>query len=950
MVAGNGLRTDEIIFGPFRLMPAERLLVKGDEPVPIGTRALDLLIVMVEQAGEVVSKRELIKRVWPDLTVEEGNLRVHIVALRKALGEGRGGARYIASVHGRGYSFVAQLGRPHLIEPALRAAAATAAPESGRLPPVLKRMIGRDVAIESIASLVKTERFVSIVGPGGIGKTTMAVAVANALLAEFDQHVCFVDLGTLRDPALVASAVCSAAGCPAHVRDPVQGLHALLAGRKMLLVLDNSEHLIEAVAHLAENLFRDVPALYLLATSREALRVEGENIYFITPFDVPEEQDGLTAEQALAWPVVQLFMERAVASGYQRVLTDDEAPIIARICRQLDGIALAVELVASQAGVYGIRGTANLLDNRIGLLWQGRRSAPPRQRTLQAMLDWSYNLLSDHEQTVLRRVSVFVGHFTLDSALAVGGNGEMDEAYVADAIDGLVDKSLVWVTDRDESIFYRLADTTRFYTTAMLADSGELNSVSRCHAAHITDILKAAATGGIAPEVRNPSEFEQHIGDIRAALTWCFSDGGDTRVGVEVAARSAPILLGLSLHHECRLWCERALAALPQADRGTSCELVLRHALAIAMMFTDGLTLEVRAAIESCINLAENLGDRGRQLHLYAGLSMFLSRAGDASTLTAAERSAAIADEFGDAATGTMIKWLLTSALFAVGNQASVQHHGELALAFPQSRTDFRFFGADQRIRGIASLAMSYWLLGLPERSKQMAQQAIDEAASYGGPADLAYALTYTIIVLLWRGDLNAAEERIQRASAHTTRYSLRYLSDLVLGFKAELAIARGDFATGVALSRDAVGSLHASGYHTAEGKFLISLATGLLGSGRLDEADASIAQFLSLLQGETYPFPEALRVKAEILLARPDPDIATAEEWLHRSLASARAQSALAWELRTATTLARLWSTQGRSGEALDVLKPVYHQFTEGFETSDLKEAARLLATLKHS
>ena len=350
------------------------------------------------------------------------------------------------------------------------------------LPALLTRMVGRDETIKALCSLVKARPLVNIVGPGGIGKTTVAVAVGHALIGQLSDQVCFVDLGALNDPALVASTVSSALGCPIHMQDPVPGLLAFLADKQMLLLLDNCEHLIEAVAELTERLLREAPFLHVLATSREALRIEGENVHLLMPLETPRLEDELSAEDALASPAVQLFMDRAAASGHRFELTDADAPIVARMCHRLDGIALAIEVVASRAGVYGLRGTADLLDNRFKLIWQGRRSALPRHKTLQAMLDWSYDLLSDYEQTVLRRLSVFVGHFMLDSALVVGSDGGADESWVAAAVASLVDKSLVWISDRDGSAYYRLPDTARIYAAAKLADSGEMDVVLKRHA------------------------------------------------------------------------------------------------------------------------------------------------------------------------------------------------------------------------------------------------------------------------------------------------------------------------------------------------------------------------------------------------------------------------------------------------------------------------------------
>ena len=318
-----------------------------------------------------------------------------------------------------------------------------------RLPPKLTRMIGRDDTIRTLSAQLMMWRFVSIVGAGGIGKTTVAISVAHALLDGFDGAVFFVDLAALIDATLVPTAVASALGFMLQTEDPLRSLAAFIGDKKILLVLDNCEHVIDIAAVLAERVVSEAPQAHVLTTSREALRVEGEHVHVLYALDCPPEDGGLTATAVLPYPAVQLFMERAAASGHGTVLSDIDAPVVATICRRLDGIALAIELAASRASSLGIRGIAELLDNRFSLVWHGRRTALPRHQTLNAMLDWSYNLLSPHEKAVLGRLSVFVGDFTLEAARSVASDVETDgarptdEARAAEAIASLLDKSLI---------------------------------------------------------------------------------------------------------------------------------------------------------------------------------------------------------------------------------------------------------------------------------------------------------------------------------------------------------------------------------------------------------------------------------------------------------------------------------------------------------------------------
>jgi DNA-binding winged helix-turn-helix (wHTH) protein len=280
-------------FGPFKLSVAERSLKRGEEVLSIGGRALDLLMILVERAGEVISHKELIARLWPDVTVEEANLRVHISALRKLLGDGLDGARYISNVAGRGYCFVAAVARV-LLQPD----SAGIESRTHNLPARLATMLGRDQAVRQLLTKLTTCRFVSIVGPGGVGKTTAAIAIAHTLLADFGGAVFFVDLSALADSRLVPTAVASALGLVGR-EDPLFRLLGFLGDRRVLLVLDNCEHLVDAVAQLVERVVNEAPQTHILATTREALRAKGEHVHTLH-----SQGPGLRAAEALRYPAV----------------------------------------------------------------------------------------------------------------------------------------------------------------------------------------------------------------------------------------------------------------------------------------------------------------------------------------------------------------------------------------------------------------------------------------------------------------------------------------------------------------------------------------------------------------------------------------------------------------------------------------------------------------------
>lgn len=463
---------DELRFGPFRLSRTERRLEREGVAVPLGGRALDILLALTDRPGQVVSKSELTRAVWPGLCVEEGSLRFHMVALRKALGESVQSARYLTTVAGRGYCFTAPLssGGRNALTPMSKPAAGS------------RRMIGMDAAAEDAGAELLACRFLTLVGPPGIGKTTLAIRLGHDLQQAFPDGVAFVDLGALTDARLVSQFTVAAAGGMPTAELAQDRLLTIFRQRRMLVIFDNCEHVIDAVADLAERLFHRFPDLRILATSRESLRVGGEHVYRLAPLACPPSAVSASGEAAMRYPALQLFVDRIQASQVGFQLSDEDVPLAAEICRKLDGIPLALELAAGRVPVYGIKQTAMLLDGHFRLLWEGRRTAPPRLRTLGAAFDWSYDLLSAAEQAVLRRISVFAGSFTLEAAVAVAAPDESDRGFVIQALADLVSKSLMERQEAPMGTHYQLLDTTRIYGLVKFLETEESRAILYRHA------------------------------------------------------------------------------------------------------------------------------------------------------------------------------------------------------------------------------------------------------------------------------------------------------------------------------------------------------------------------------------------------------------------------------------------------------------------------------------
>lgn len=943
------LGVGHLAFGRFTLDRAGRQLRLDGETVQLGGRAFDLLTTLVEKTGEVVGKRELMERIWPDVTVDEGSLRFHLVRLRRALADGADGSEIVTTVTGRGYSFVAPI---TAVAPDVRRAVPQPVVTTGGqvrpgFPPALARMVGRDREVEVIAALLDVSRIVTIVGTGGIGKTTVALAVAHSRLARQEGFTSFVDLSTLADPMLIEGAIATAIGLVVQSGDVGAALSAFLRERSGMLVLDNCEHLIDAVADLAARIHASSPNVAILATSREALTIEGERVHPLPPLETPPEEAGLKADAILRYPAVRLFVDRIEASGLTIDLTDEDAPLVADVCRKLDGVALAIELAAGRVQVFGLEGMAKLLDSRMRLLWRGMRTAPSRHQTLAATLDWSYSLLSDVERRVLDRMSVFVGGYDLDAAEAVVGDRELDRGEVHEAVAGLLGKSLLASRMTPSGLRYHLLQTTRSYILERAADHEDLDELRTGHARYYRNL---AGEGGTF-EGNARSSLDEHVPNLRAAMEWSLSNAGDPTLGLETAAAGTGALLSLSLLGECRTWCERALATLDVATTGSRAEMEVQSAFGLSSMFTRGNGEDVRRALTRALELAVSLGDDYRQMQILGTRNTFHTRLCEFTAAVATSREAErVAARIGTSKAVMTAEWMLGVSLQGAGDQAEAQRYCEASIrAAPvDGKLDASHLGYDHRLRALMALGRCLWLQGEVSRGRELLEEAMREADRLGDPVTASIVMMYTVPVHIWMEEWDLADALALRQIAHAREHGLGPYEAVGIGLRGEMAVRRGELAAGIPMLRIALDRLKAEKHKWWLGVFLCALADGLNGTDDPAGARGAVEEAMEALRvdGETWFAAEILRTAASVELAA-DPAAPLGEALLREALAIARRQSALAWEVRAATDLAQVLQSRGLTGDARTALEPALARFSDSSPTPDVATALTLMAEL---
>ena len=916
-------------FGSFKLLPSERVLLDENSPVKLGGRAFDILTILVSRAGEIVAKDELIASVWRDVVVEEGALKVHIAGLRKTLGQSAGASRFVSNVPGRGYIFTAPVKREVNTGPA------ELLPTAFNLPSRQTRIIGRGKSVNAIVEAVASHRIVTLVGTGGIGKTTVAIAAAEQLAPRFENRTYFVDLSSLNDPALVARKVASSLGLDAPTRDMLPVLAGFLVDQRVLIVLDTCEHVIESAAIVAETIARQAPEIFILATSREPLRVEGELVHRLQPLDLPPVGlTGRTKDEMLSFAAIQLFSERAHASAEWFELIDANIEPVVNLCRTLDGVPLALELAAAMVNFLGVQGVAKQLDNRLLLETKGRRTAQPRHQSLRATLDWSYQLLSEQEQKLLNALSVFRSEFTLEAASAVAES----TGNILQIISNLVAKSLVTVDVGDDTVRYRLLDVTRTYAQERLIEHGLPDVVSRQCAIHFQSYFFVVGQRLASGPTRTEKDLIlRQIDNLRSSLDWCFSDRGDADVGVSLLIAALPALIHFALLDECGTYVDIALKNIKSDDARGKMHLLWGHAVIITLTTISSSSQE--AIWREILHIAEQLDDDDYRTRALRGVMRCHFVEGNFEPmLELARHVTRLARKSSTSLNGLVYLGMANSLL---GNLEEACEIFDRVIL--QCDPELHPFDVARIQNEVLSWALTWrartmWMRGFADQAQADAEAGLREAISGDHYLSITLALVLGVCpIAMAVGDLETLERYVTSNFGQDGRAKITAsVSIWARAFRGAVLVERGDTAEGILLLRRALGTAPFGTLTGIHQPMLCKLAKALSTTGDAGQALALLEPIIEKPQSgwDELFLPELLCASGEIHLSLNQLD--AAEQLYQRALELSGRKKQLAWQLRAATGLARCCILRGRHDEGRALLSDVMSKFTEGFATLD--------------
>jgi predicted ATPase/DNA-binding winged helix-turn-helix (wHTH) protein len=928
-------------FGRCEVSVAQHQIRYCGEVIAVGDRSFEILLTLAKARGRIVSKNELMAAVWPQRVVEANTLESHVSSLRKVLGTERGAIRTIA---GRGYQFVAEI------------VGESEDRYSGRetgLPARLSPLVGRDAAISTLMQMVESDRLVTLLGTGGIGKTRLAIETARCLASSFPDRVCLVELANLSSGEHVAMSVATALGFPpADSRMLEYRVASVLSDKKILLVIDNCEHVIEAVARTVETVLRASPLLHVIATTREVLRVEGERIYQVPALEVPLLESD-TVQDVTRHSAVQLFDRRLRSAGFVENDDIETARYKARICRYLDGLPLAIELAAAHALVLGIKCVAERLENRFELFNRGSRAVSARHQTLRGALDWSYDLLTESERQIFARLSVFAGAFSIETAQAIVSDEVMSPNVVLEEVVNLVSKSLLTAQTSGAVMNYRMLETTRSYAAERLADAGELSLAARRHAEHfLSEFERVELDWDRSESDQLLPRFREYLDDLRFALRWSFSDRGDVALGIAIATAAVPYWMKIGHVAECKLNVENAIAQM-KANGILDVKREMKLYLALGGVFVFACAAErARPHFENARELATQVGDKVFNLKVLSGLwACTYLRGPFGLSLQYArqfEEACQTCDVPDDVITSHR---MLGSAYFCVGDMSRAREHVESYLANASSISYASTLGflLDGQVGAECVLAHTLWMQGFPSAAGEAMHRALERADRVGDALSCWFArLMCSCPLTLLMGGPSELRRQVDDLSNIARVYGMASWDAHVDVWEGIVLSAEGDAGAFERLIAPAFAKFSTWQFNASLTGLFTELCRQLVLNGKVTVAEdfvaSAIARAERIEDGCSLPELHRLRGELELHAGRGGSEL-VAEAAFLLSLELAEGGGLLAWGLRAALSLGRLRQKQQRYKEAHDVVEQVRCRFTEASDTPDLIAADRFLS-----
>jgi predicted ATPase/class 3 adenylate cyclase len=820
------------------------------------------------------------------------------------------------------------------------------------LPTQTSEFFGREAQLSAIRDLLETAgvRLLTLTGPGGIGKTRLALQAGADEIERFEDGVFFVDLAEARDQDAVFEAIVRAVGWTGTGNEgPFEVLTEKLPGKQMLLLLDNFEQVMGAAEGVADLLQR-CAELKFLVTSREALRVRGEHLLAVPPLTLPAVEAQVSAESVAASEAVRLFLERARQAQPSFVLTEENAAAVAEISVRLDGLPLAIELAAARLKLFSADELRDRLRSNLELLGRGPRDLPARQRTLRSTIGWSYELLDEEERAVFRLLAVFSPTRVEAVEEVVASLDSIRDVDVVDALTSLVDKSLVRNVEEHGSQRLSMLETIREYASERLEEDQELaGSIRRAHAEHFAGFAGSRRERLYGAERDDTlDELASELGNLLTAWRYWVAACDLEQLG--------KLLDALWVLDDARGWYHATaeltndllsvLAVVPSTPERARKEITLYASLARGLMSIRGYTQEVEDAYGRALKLSEEVGELPRKLPVLRSLASFHLSRGEFDKAAAVGRELlALAEHEDDLGMQVEGHLVVGSNVAFLGDFAGGLDHLDRAIALfdPERHQPGPFrLGPSAGVVSQTASALLLWLLGDPGAAVDRAARAVELARRLNHPVTLAYTLFHVGFLDLWRRELELVEQRANEVVEVAAEHDYPIWSAVGMALQGVAMTGHGNAEEGLARMEQGIALYQGLTTPPIFWPLLLSVrAQGFALGGRPGDGLPLIDEAIEMTSGTEFLYPELIVLKGDLLVAVDDAD--AAESHFQSAFEVARDLGLRTPQLRAVTRLARLRRASGREAEA-DVLRTVYQTFPEGFDTTDLAEARAIL------